>query len=191
MSSAEEAFNQMSEAQQREIRTACVLTVLGPIIRSNVSSMVSAMKGVITDELSKLESKQNRNDSDEKLLDFLKDMSKISPSLEGIRQFERMYDRAANIPGFFQIAKRCFDALPGVLQFSGFASLIQHKAISKFIAFATSWRYSGKGYDAPRGMSAPFSGYDDIINSLAGHPKCMAEFRRQADLWEQAHKKKP
>lgn len=190
MPSAEEAWGEMSASQHREIRTAVVLTTLGPIVRSNISSIVSAMKPILQNAVIKLESKEDKNDQEEKLLSFLRDISTASASLDGIKKLESMNIKAESMPGLLLIAKQCFNTLPSVLRFPGFASLIKHNALSKFISFATSWRYSGVGYDPPKGMSEPFSGYDDIINSLIGHPKCVAEFKRQGELWERAQKKK-
>ena len=73
------------------------------------------------------------------------------------------------------------------LNFLGFGQLVHQKAVSKFVEFALTWRYTGKGYEAPAGMIEPFSGYDTIINSLMGHPLCKARMEKEAKAWERKH----
>lgn len=189
MASAQDFWDSLSAAQKREIFTANVMVALGSEIRSQVSSIGAKVKSIFQDEARRLEAQPNRSDADEKLLALLQEGAKLPVSLEGIRQLESMKSRATMVPGLLPVVVKCFNALPAVLKFSGFGSLIKHNALSKFIAFSLTWKYTGKGYEAPKGMSAPFSGYDDIINSLMGHPRCKAEMEKQARLWQKAQNK--
>lgn len=186
MPSAQEFWDNLSAAQKREIFTANVMVALGPEIRAQVPAIGARIKSIFQEEARRLGAQPNRSDADEKLLTLLQEGAKLPLSLEGIRQLEAMKNRAPMTAGLLPIVTKCFNALPAVLKFSAFGSLIKHNALSKFIAFSLSWRYTGKGYEAPKGMSSPFSGYDDIINSLMGHPRCKAEMERQSRAWQKA-----
>ncbi len=182
------SWENLSQAQQREIKTACVLVSLGPLVRSNVSAIATAVKAPVKDEISKFESRGALSESDEQYLKFLKEVYSVSASLDGIKRLETL-SRGALYPGIINLLKKGWDSLPSVMQFTGFGSLVQHNAVSKFISFAINWRYTGSGYHAPKGMEAPFSGYDAIIDSLMGHPRCKAEMEKQTKAWQKAVKR--
>jgi hypothetical protein len=184
-----------SKVQEREILTACVLVSLGSVVRDNIPGLVSAINSIFRDEFRKLEAmphgrqaKKERNPADEKLYSVLKEVQSLPGTLDGIRKLEGLRSKAESVPGLLPIVKKCFDVVPAFFRFPGFGSLVKHNAISKFIEFAMSWRYTGKGYEPPDGMSAPFSGYDDIIGSLMAHPLCKAEMAKQTKLWEESQK---
>ena len=65
-------WDEYSESQRREIRTACVLVELGGIIRSNLSSLVSTAKGILNDEIKKTFIKKDLTPGGSKCLDYLK-----------------------------------------------------------------------------------------------------------------------
>ena len=76
MPSAENAWNQYSAAQQREVRTAIVLTTLGPAVRDNLTSLVSKFKAIAQAEITKLLSKKELSADEKKLLEVLQKASK-------------------------------------------------------------------------------------------------------------------
>lgn len=179
------SWGNLSEAQQREIKTACVLVSLGPVIRSNVSAIANAIKSPVNEEISRLERNSARSEADEVYLKLLKEISAVPASLDGIRRLENLTSGTTR-PEILLLVKKGWDRLPAVMKFPGFGSLLRYNAVSKFISFALSWRYTGKGYHAPKGMAAPFSGYDSIIDSLMGHPTCKAEMDKQVRAWQRA-----
>lgn len=193
MSAATEAWERYSENQKREIRTAVVLTALGPAIRENLTSIVNIFKRVFEGEMMKLRAKGHLNADEEKLLALLKDASSVSASLSGLRHFERLTERAENFSmhTLLSILRKCWNEAPQVLKFPGFGVLLQKRALSKMVEFAAHWRYSGRNnYDPPSGMSEPFSGYDEVINALMGHPLCKAKMAEEAAKWEAEYKKR-
>lgn len=54
-------WDEYSEGQKREIRTACVFVELGETIRSNLSSLVSTARSILAEEIQKLSSKKRLN----------------------------------------------------------------------------------------------------------------------------------
>ena len=188
-------WDEYSESQRREIRTACVLVELGGIIRSNLSSLVSTAKGILNDEIRKLSSKKDLTPGGSKCLDYLKEASAVDVSVSGLRRLEELGERALASADYEMakvlkpVAEKCWNSAPSFLKFLGFGQLVHQKAVSKFVEFALTWRYTGKGYEAPAGMSEPFSGYDTIINSLMGHPLCKARMEKEAKAWEKAYTK--
>ncbi len=175
--------------QEREIMTACVLVSLGPTIRSKAFSVAAEFQKIISVEIQNLEKIAEPSSEDAKFLALLKEAYSAPASLEGIRKLESISTRV-DIPRVIPIMQKCWKTLPSVFQFSGFASLIKHNAVSKFITFAQNWKYTGKGYEMPKGMAAPFSGYDDIIQSLMGHPRAKAKMATEKKKWEEYQKKK-
>lgn len=195
MASNFKTWDEYTEAQRREIRTACVLVELGGTIRSNLSSLVATAKNILSDEIRKLSSKKILTSTENKCLAYLKEASGIDASVTGVKKLEELGEKALASADYEMakvlkpIAERCWNAAPSFLKFLGFGQLIHQKAVSKFIEFALTWRYTGKGYEAPYGMSEPFAGYDAIINSLMGHPLCKARMEREAKAWQEAYKK--
>lgn len=193
MSGNYKTWDEYSESQRREIKTACVLVELGGKIRSNLSSLVSTAKGILGDEIRKLSSKEDLTPAESQCLIYLKEALAVDVSVGGLEKLEKLGERALASADMVKvlkpIAERCWNSAPSFLKSLGFGQLVHQKAVSKFVKFALTWRYTGKGYEAPSGMSEPFSGYDAIINSLMGHPLCQARMKREAKAWEKAYKK--
>lgn len=189
MASAADAWKSMSANQQREVLTACVFVALGPSIKSAVPSLISSVKSIVRQEIGDLSRKPELTDVEQKYLKLLERIMGISASVEGLREIENLSSRT-DLPMLIPLLQKCWAALPSIFKFSGFGSLIEHRALSKLVSFAMAWRYSGKGYEAPCGMTEPFSGYDDVMNSLMGHPLCKAEMAKQTALWEKANRNK-
>lgn len=188
-------WDEYSEAQKREVKTACVLVELGGAVRSNLSSLVSTARGIIAEEIRKISSKQRETPAGSKCLEYLQEALAADVSVSGLRKLESLGERALSsgnvevVKILKPIAERCWNAAPSFLKFLGFGQLIHQKAVSKFVEFALTWRYTGRGYEAPSGMREPFSGFDAIINSLMGHPLCKARMEKEAKAWEEAYKK--
>lgn len=179
------SWGDLSQAQQREIKTACVLVSLGDLVRTNVASIANAIKSPVKEEIQKLECQSNLSPPGSEYLRFLREIYNVPASLDGIKKLETLATRASH-PAIVKLFKKAWDRFPSIMQFSGFASLIECNAVSKFISFAINWRYTGKDYHAPRGMASPFPGYDSIIDALMGHPKCVAEMEKQIKAWQKA-----
>ena len=188
-------WDEYSAAQKREVGTACVLVELGGMVRSNLASLVSTARTILLDEARKLSSKKELSPMENKCLGYLRDASGVDVSVAGLRKLEELSERALSgadlemVKILMPVAKRCWESAPSFLKFLGFGQLVHQKAVSKFVEFALTWRYTGKGYEAPKGMSEPFPGYDAIINSLMGHPLCKARMEREAKAWQDAYDK--
>jgi hypothetical protein len=181
-------WDEYSESQKREIRTACVFLELGGVIRSNLPSLVSAIKRILGDEVRKLSSKKKLTLVEIKCLSCLKEISSIDVSVSGLKKLEKLAEKVLAdiemIKVLKPIAEKWWNSAPSFMKFLGFGQLVQQKAVSKFIEFALTWRYTGKGYEAPQGIKEPFSGYDAIINSLMGHPLCKVRMEMEAKAWD-------
>lgn len=188
MASAVDSWEGFSSAQKREIKTAIVVVALAPFIHRQIPSITADIKAIVRSEMGKIE----KSGGDEHVKEFLQEILDIPATAHGLEELEGLQRKAQNKPELIKIALpivlRAWSTLPSALQFSGFGELIKQNAVSKMVHFIEHWHYSGHGFEPPKGMSEPFSGYDTIINALMGHPKCKAELEKQVKAWERAQK---
>jgi len=103
--------------------------------------VVSSIKTILKEEIDKYKTKENRTNEEEKYLKVLEETINLSEDLDGIKKLEALKDKT-NFSASIPLVKKCRDTLPAILQFSGFAKLVQYNAISKFITFAMGRSYS-------------------------------------------------
>lgn len=194
MGQAEEAWGGYSDAQKREVLTACVMVALGPYIKEQIPHLVEVIHSAVRPEIAKLKAKEERTRDEDAALKLMQEVENVPQSADGIERLEQAYKRIKVSTIMMHIGlpilQKLNSSIPSELRFDGFAELIRQNAASKMVRFAQGWSYSGKGYEPPKGISAPFSGYDSIINALMGHPRCKAEMQKQTKLWEKAQAQK-
>jgi hypothetical protein len=194
MASAADAFGGYTKNQQRELSFAIIAVSLGAELRSAVPALISNIKVFVRRKIELSRSKKDISEADQKYLNLLLEIEKISPGFDGLKRLEDLKNHT-DVSSATELFRECFSMLPSVLRDPCFGVFTQvPNSLSNFAKFMTGWHYSGDGYSGPpKGFSEPFSGFDKIVNALMGHPRCRAEAGKQAKAWEKwqaAHAKK-
>src|SRR3989339_347528 len=157
MASAADAFGAYSKNQQRELSFAIIAVSLGSEIRSAVPTLINNVKSFVKRKIDLLKSKKDISEADQKYLNLLLEVEKISPTFDGLKILEGLKNRT-NVASAMELFKECFSMLPSVLRDPCFGVFTQvPNSLCDFAKFMANWHYSGNGYsEPPKGFSEPF-----------------------------------